>query len=65
MSIQLSECRANDTAKIQKGLFIHLVSAEQFGVIAKIAKKPGELPQSTFGAVEAPIERNRLERGGF
>jgi hypothetical protein len=31
-------------------------AAEQFGVVAKIAKKPIELPKGSFGGVEASRE---------
>ena len=42
---------ANDAAKIQQGLLIHLIAAEKFSVIAKIPQKPIELPQRAFAGV--------------
>jgi hypothetical protein len=61
MSVELRESRPNNTAKIQEGLLIDLISAKQFGVIAKVAKKPGELPKCTLCAIQPTCERNSLK----
>ena len=46
----------NDSAKIEQGFLIHLISAEQFGVIAEIPEEPIELPERSFGAVQPARE---------
>jgi hypothetical protein len=46
----------NDSAKLEQSFFIHLVLAEQIGVIAEIAQKPIELPEGSFGAIQPTRE---------
>src|ERR1700690_1984680 len=42
----------NHTAKVQQGFFIHLILAEQVGVIAEITEKPVQFPERSFGAIQ-------------
>lgn len=55
-AIEIGKGRPNNTAKIPQRLFINLVTVQEFSVIAKVTKKPTELPQRTFGAVKASGE---------
>ena len=43
--------RTNDAAKVKESLFIYLILMKQVGVIAKISKKPMQLPEGFFGAI--------------
>ena len=68
MGIQIREAGPNNPAKMEESFFIDLVSAQQFQVVAKISKKPSELPKGTFGAVPESREgkcfiRSWLENG--
>jgi hypothetical protein len=57
--------RANDAAKVQEGLFVHLVAAKEFIIIAKVPQEPTELPERSFTAVEPSGEGPCGERCGF
>jgi hypothetical protein len=65
MAVQFGEACPNDPPKIEESFFINLVSTEQFGVIAKITKKPGELPERTFRTVEASRKGERFKGSRF
>jgi hypothetical protein len=54
--------RSDDSAEIQESLLIDLISAEEFGVVAEIAKKPVEFPKCSVGAIQPSIERSSFER---
>jgi hypothetical protein len=56
---------SDDAAEIKESLFIHLISTEQFGVVAEIAKKPVEFPKCFVGAVQPAKERSSVERLWF
>ncbi len=53
---------AQNARETEQGLFIHLVSTEQVGVIAEIPQEPIQFPQGLLGAIEPP--RN-FARGKF
>ena len=55
----------DDSPEIQECFFIHLISTEQLGVVAKIAKKPIEFPERAFGTVKASREGKCLKGGRF
>src|SRR5258708_9763043 len=44
----------DDSAKLAKCFFIDLVIHEELRVVAKVSKKPIELPESSFRAVQPP-----------
>jgi len=44
---------ANDAAKVQEGRLIDLVAIQQVAIVAKVAKKPMELPQCPLGAIDS------------
>jgi hypothetical protein len=52
----------NDPAKVQEGLLIDLIAMEQVGIVAKVSKKPMQLPQSSLGAIQPAEERPVLGR---
>jgi hypothetical protein len=52
---------SDDSAEIEESPFIHLVSTEEFGVVAEIAKKPVEFPKCSVGAVQPSRERSCVE----
>jgi hypothetical protein len=56
---------ANDAAKVQKRLLVHLVAAKEFIVIAKVTQEPTELPESSFAAVQPSGEAPCGERCGL
>jgi len=56
---------SDDPAKISQGLFIDLVILEELRVVAKISKKPVELPESSFGAIQSSGEKPAFERLRF
>src|SRR6516164_2806732 len=43
---------ADDTAEMEQRFFIDLITAQEFGVIAKVAQEPVQAPESTFTAVD-------------
>jgi len=42
--------------KVEERFLIHLILPEQFGVIAKVAQEPIELPERSSAAVQPPGE---------
>jgi hypothetical protein len=62
VTVEVRKAGPDDSAKITQSLFVDLVEAEQFRVVAKIAKKPGEFPKGTLGAVQASRERECFMR---
>jgi hypothetical protein len=56
---------SDDPAESEESLLIHLVSTEEFGVIAEITKKPVEFPECPVGAVQPSRERSGVERFWF
>jgi hypothetical protein len=56
---------SDDSPEIEESLFIHLVSTEEFGVVAEITKKPVEFPKCSVSAVQPPRERSCVERFWF
>jgi hypothetical protein len=51
----------NNPAKVEEGLFIDLISIQQVGIVAKVSKKPMELPQRPLGAIQSAEEGPVLE----
>ena len=43
----------NDAAEVYERFFVDLIVGQQLLVIAEIAKKPIQFPESAFGAIEA------------
>jgi hypothetical protein len=56
---------SDNSAEIEESLFIHLVSTEEFGVVAEITKKPVEFPKCFVSAVQPSRERSCVERFWF
>jgi hypothetical protein len=60
-AVYLHAGRADDPAQVEESLFIYLISTEQFGVVAEIAKKPVEFPKGSVSAVQPSRERSCVE----
>jgi hypothetical protein len=56
---------SDDPAEIEESFLIHLVSTEEFGVIAEITKKPIKFPKCSVGAVQPSREPSCFERFWF
>jgi hypothetical protein len=52
---------SDDPAEIEESLLIHLISTEEFRVVAEITKKPVEFPKCFVGAVQPSRERPCVE----
>jgi hypothetical protein len=65
MPVEAGKTGPDDTPKVQECFFIHLVSGEQFGIVAKVVEEPTEFPKSAFSAVEAPGEGKCFMGGGL
>src|SRR5579863_2283710 len=50
----------HDPAKAEERLFVHIISAQEIGVIAEIAQEPTEFPQRFGSAVKATVEGTAL-----
>ena len=64
-TVEGDERSSNDSAKVQQRFLIDLILSEQFGVIAKVPKKPIELPECSLAAVQPSGEGTCGERFGL
>jgi hypothetical protein len=64
-AVHLHMGSSDDAAEIKESFLIHLISTEEFGVIAEITKKPVEFPKCSVGAVQPSRERSCVVRFWF